>query len=50
MDEAGRCDRLGFIRQGKLLAEGTESDLLQRAGTARLEEAFLKFADEGESS
>lgn len=44
MDEAGRCDRLGFIRQGQLLAEGTEAELLQRAGVSRLEDAFLKFA------
>jgi ABC-2 type transport system ATP-binding protein len=43
MDEAERCDRLGFIRQGKLLAEGTAADLRQRAGTATLEEAFLHF-------
>lgn len=45
MDEAERCDRLGFMRQGRLLAEGKSSDLRQRAGTATLEEAFLKFAE-----
>jgi len=45
MDEAERCDRLGFIRQGILLAEGTSSDLRQRAGTATLEDAFLHFAE-----
>lgn len=46
MDEAERCDRLGFIRGGLLLAEGTASELRQRAGTATLEEAFLQFAEE----
>jgi ABC-2 type transport system ATP-binding protein len=44
MDEAERCDRLGFIRKGKLLAEGTSDDLRRKAGTENLEQAFLKFA------
>ena len=44
MDEAERCDRLGFVRQGRLLAEGSSAELRQRAGTATLEEAFLAFA------
>lgn len=47
MDEAERCDRLGFIRHGTLLAEGSASELLQRAGTANLEAAFLHFAEQG---
>lgn len=44
MDEAERCDRLGFIRQGKLLAEGTAVSLRQQSNTPTLEEAFLHFA------
>ena len=47
MDEAERCDRLGFIRQGKLLAEGSADELRTQAGTATLEEAFLRFAESG---
>jgi ABC-2 type transport system ATP-binding protein len=47
MDEAERCDRLGFMRQGRLLAEGSSDELRQRKGTNTLEEAFLKFAEEG---
>ncbi|MBI3915048.1 MAG: ABC transporter ATP-binding protein [Chloroflexi bacterium] len=46
MDEAERCDRLGFIRAGKLFAEGSADELRARAGTANLEDAFLKFAME----
>jgi len=46
MDEAERCDRLGFIRQGKLLAEGSAAEVRAQAGTATLEEAFLHFAGE----
>jgi ABC-2 type transport system ATP-binding protein len=47
MDEAERCDRLGFVRQGKLLAQGSAADLRCQAGAATLEEAFLRFAEGG---
>jgi ABC-2 type transport system ATP-binding protein len=46
MDEAERCDRLGFIRSGKLIAEGTAESLREQAGTSNLEEAFLRFAEQ----
>ena len=49
MDEAARCDRLGMIRAGRLLAEGTVTELLDRATTDSLEDAFLKLS-QGESS
>jgi len=45
MDKAERCDRLGFMRGGGLLGEGTTSDLRRRAGTDSLEEAFIRFAE-----
>src|SRR3990172_57264 len=38
MDEAERCDRLGRMREGRLLAEGTADALRQRAGRGTLEE------------
>lgn len=44
MDEAERCDRLGLIRAGRMLAEGTADDLRRRAGSDRLEDAFLRLA------
>ena len=44
MDEAERCDRLGFMRQGKFLAEGSAAKLRAQASAASLEEAFLQFA------
>jgi len=46
MDEASRCDRLGLIRAGRVLAEGTAADLMRRAGASDLEAAFLKLAAE----
>jgi ABC-2 type transport system ATP-binding protein len=44
MDEAERCDRLGLVRFGKLLAEGSSAELKERAGTDDLEQAFLKLS------
>ena len=44
MDEASRCDRLGLIRAGRILAEGTSAELVRRAGTSDLESAFLALA------
>jgi len=44
MDEASRCDRLGLIRAGRVLAEGTATELTSRAGTRDLESAFLALA------
>jgi ABC-2 type transport system ATP-binding protein len=50
MDEADRCDELLFIRDGKVLAQGTPADLRSRARTDNLETAFLHFAGFGGSS
>jgi len=44
MDEAQRCTRLGFIRDGRLIAEGRHDELIGRTGAVTLEEAFLAFA------
>ena len=45
MDEAERCERLGLIRFGRLLAEGSVPELKAKAGVERLEDAFLKLAE-----
>src|SRR5215207_4422532 len=41
MDEAGRCDRLVLLRDGRLVADTTPAQLRADAGTQDLEEAFL---------
>ena len=41
MDEAEHCQRLGLIRAGELLAEGSPAELKAIAGTGNLEDAFL---------
>ncbi|NJJ41616.1 ABC transporter ATP-binding protein [Paenibacillus apii] len=43
MDEAEKCDRLGMIREGRLLAEDTPANLLQATGSSSIEEAFLYY-------
>jgi len=44
MDEAERCQRLGLIQYGRLLAEGSPSEVRSSAGTQDLEAAFLALA------
>ena len=44
MDEAERCQRLGLIQYGRLLAEGSPAEIRATAGTSNLEDAFLKLA------
>src|SRR3979490_2136673 len=44
MDEAERCQRLGLIQYGRLLAEGSPGEVRAMAGTQNLEEAFLALA------
>jgi ABC-2 type transport system ATP-binding protein len=44
MDEAERCQRLGLIQYGKLLAEGTPDEIRATAGSTNLEDAFLSLA------
>ena len=50
MDDAAHCDRLAFMRSGKVIAQGTPSELRQatREPEATLEDAFLYFVRRGE--
>jgi ABC-2 type transport system ATP-binding protein len=43
MDEADKCDRLGMIRDGKLIAVGSPAELKEQTHTASIEEAFLYY-------
>ncbi len=49
MDEADRCQRLGLIQYGRLLAEGSPADIRAQGGSPNLEEAFLNLAGRRES-
>lgn len=46
MDEAGKCDRLGMIRGGRLTAVGSPFELKKEAQTDDLEAAFLVYGGE----
>ena len=45
MDEAARTDRLAFLADGALVAEGPPAELLVRTGAADLETAVLRLTD-----
>lgn len=45
MNEAERCQRLGLVRFGRMLAEGTAAELRAAAGVERLEDAFLALSE-----
>jgi len=51
MDDAAHCDRLAFIRQGRIIADGTPDELRQATGKpgASLEDAFLYFVQREEA-
>ncbi|WP_053368455.1 ABC transporter ATP-binding protein [Bacillus sp. FJAT-27245] len=43
MDEAEKCDRLGMIRDGKLIAVGTPEELKKNTASDTIEQAFLVY-------
>jgi len=45
MDEAGRCDRLMLLREGRLVAYDTPDEIRRLTGTDDLEQAFLRLAE-----
>ena len=46
MDEAERADRIGLIRAGKLIDEGTPNNLKVKHNVDTIEEVFIKLSDE----
>jgi len=51
MDEAGRCDHLLLMRDGRLLADLTPAELRERTGEDDMEQAFLRLIErEGTSA
>ncbi len=41
MDEAEKCHKLAMMRQGKIIAVGTPKEIINKANTTTLEEAFV---------
>ena len=50
MDEADHCDSLALLRDGRLIADLTPSELRSRTGEANLERAFLSLIRQGEAT
>jgi len=42
------CDRVLFMQKGRVIAEGTPTQIIARFGTQNLEEAFIRIARSGE--
>lgn len=49
LGEAGNCDRVCFLRDGRVLALDSPEGFLDRTGTADMEEAFLALLDESDA-
>ncbi|MCL6443462.1 MAG: ABC transporter ATP-binding protein [Alicyclobacillus sp.] len=43
MDEADKCDRLGMLRDGKIIGVGTPEELKRQTQASTIEEAFLAY-------
>jgi len=46
MEEAGRCDEVLLLRDGRVLAQSTPAQLLTRTGAGDLDQAFLRMVKE----
>jgi ABC-2 type transport system ATP-binding protein len=44
MDEAEKADRIGLMRKGLLIEEGTPSELKQKYSTSTIEEIFIRLS------
>jgi ABC-2 type transport system ATP-binding protein len=45
MDEAERANRIGLMRSGKLIEEGTPDEIKRRNSASSIEEVFLKLSE-----
>ena len=42
------CDRVIFLHKGKVVAEGTPQQIVERSAQSSLEDVFIKIARSGE--
>jgi ABC-2 type transport system ATP-binding protein len=45
MDEAQHCEQLMLLREGSVLAHGTPDELRQKAGSADMDDVFLRLIE-----
>ena len=43
MDEAARCQRLGFMSKGRLIANGTQEEILRQFAQPTVEDVFVEL-------
>lgn len=46
MDEAEKADRIGLLRAGRLIAEGSPTELKEKHGCKTVEEVFIKLSED----
>jgi ribosome-dependent ATPase len=46
LNEAGRCDRVSLMHEGRILAVGTPEELRHARNASSLEEAFVRYLEE----
>lgn len=46
VNEAARCDRISLMHAGKVLVSDTPAGLIERRGTATLDDAFISYLEE----
>jgi len=49
INEAGRCDRISLMHAGQVLVSDTPTGLVEKSGTATLEDAFISYLQEAAS-
>jgi ABC-2 type transport system ATP-binding protein len=50
VEEALRCDVVGFLNAGRLLTQGTPDEILAETGSENLDDAFIALQERGERS
>jgi ABC-2 type transport system ATP-binding protein len=50
MDEAERCQRLGFLSRGHLIAVGRPDEVVRHFGAASIEDAFVRLQERDEAA
>ena len=46
MNEAGRCDRIALMHEGRVLATGVPAELMRQRGVASLDDLFVGYLEE----